>query len=244
MIKVRRIGHATFETPDLEKQIEHFTQVTGLVVAAREKDRALLASKVGQLVLQLKKADEPRCAKLAFQVAPGSDFKELAKGLAADGVKSELRSDDLPGTPKLLAFEDNKVTTIEVFSEWDYVATNQQVVGVGDDPGQPRRVTAASSPRADRAKDTFEPVDVDCGFEIVGLECLLQLRIRRSGRHAVECWHKLLLALIQFVEGMYQERVERVDRAATPAPPPHASSACQDGQHALCQADGILRGWS
>ena len=80
MIKVRRIGHATFETPDLEKQIEHFTQVTGLVVAAREKDRALLASKVGQLVLQLKKADEPRCAKLAFQVAPDSDFKETRQG--------------------------------------------------------------------------------------------------------------------------------------------------------------------
>ena len=37
MIKVRRIGHATFETPDLERQIEHFTQVTGLVLAAREK---------------------------------------------------------------------------------------------------------------------------------------------------------------------------------------------------------------
>ena len=32
MIKLRRIGHATFETPDLDKQIEHFTQVTGLVV--------------------------------------------------------------------------------------------------------------------------------------------------------------------------------------------------------------------
>ena len=35
MIKVRRIGHATFETPDLEAQIEHYTKVTGLVVAAR-----------------------------------------------------------------------------------------------------------------------------------------------------------------------------------------------------------------
>ena len=46
MIKVRRIGHATFETPDIDKQIEHFTQVTGLVVAAREKDRALLATKL------------------------------------------------------------------------------------------------------------------------------------------------------------------------------------------------------
>ena len=131
MIKVRRIGHATFETPDLDKQIEHFTQVTGLVVAAREKDRALLATKLGQLVVQLKKGDEARCAKLAFQVAPDSDFKELARALAEDGIKSELRSDDLPGTPKLLAFEDNKGTTIEVFTDWDYLTPNQQVVGIG-----------------------------------------------------------------------------------------------------------------
>jgi catechol 2,3-dioxygenase-like lactoylglutathione lyase family enzyme len=131
MIKLRRIGHATFETPDLDKQIEHFTQVTGLVVAAREKDRALLATKLGQLVVQLRKGDEPRCAKLAFQVAPESDFKELARALSDDGIKSELRSDDLPGTSKLLAFEDNKGTAIEVFTEWDYLTPNQQVVGIG-----------------------------------------------------------------------------------------------------------------
>jgi len=131
MIKLRRIGHATFETPDLDKQIEHFTQVTGLVVAAREKDRALLATKLGQLVVQLRKGDEPRCAKLAFQVAPESDFKELARALSEDGIKNELRSDDLPGTPKLLAFEDNKGTAIEVFTEWDYLTPNQQVVGIG-----------------------------------------------------------------------------------------------------------------
>src|SRR6476659_4742014 len=103
MIKVRRIGHATFETPDLDKQIEHFTQVTGLVVAAREKDRAQLATKLSQLVVQLKKGDEARCAKLAFQFTHCSDFKELARTRAGDGIKSELRSDDLPGTPKLLA---------------------------------------------------------------------------------------------------------------------------------------------
>src|SRR5262249_35218448 len=46
MIKVRQISHATFETPDLEAQIEHYTKVTGLVVAAREKDRALLSTRV------------------------------------------------------------------------------------------------------------------------------------------------------------------------------------------------------
>ena len=74
MIKVRQISHATFETPDLEAQIEHYTKVTGLVVAAREKDRALLTTRVGQLVLQLKRGERPRCAKLAFQVTPQSDF--------------------------------------------------------------------------------------------------------------------------------------------------------------------------
>ena len=70
MISIRRISHATFETPDLEAQIEHYTKVTGLVVAAREKDRALLSCKVGQLALQLVKGERARCAKLAFQVAP------------------------------------------------------------------------------------------------------------------------------------------------------------------------------
>src|ERR1700750_923027 len=101
MIKVRRIGHATFETPDLEQQIEHFTQVTGLVLAAREKDRALLTTRIGELAIQLKRGGEPRCAKLAFQVAPDSDFNDMQKSLAADGIRSDVRSDELPGTPKL-----------------------------------------------------------------------------------------------------------------------------------------------
>src|SRR5262245_19976478 len=131
MIKIRRIGHVTFETPDLDQQIDYFTQVTGLVLAARERDRALLASKLGQLVVQIKRGGEARCAKIAFQVAPDSDFNELARALSNDGVKSETRSDDLPGTPKLLVFEDNKGTTIEVFSECEYLTPNQQVVGVG-----------------------------------------------------------------------------------------------------------------
>ena len=36
MIQVKRISHATFETPDLGRQIDYFTQVVGLAVAARE----------------------------------------------------------------------------------------------------------------------------------------------------------------------------------------------------------------
>ena len=130
MIKVRRISHATFETPDLDPQVDHFTKVTGLVVAAREKDRALLSSKVGALVLQLRKGEHPRCTKLSFQLAPGSDFAEIARFLSAQGIKSDVRSDDIPGMSKLLAFEDIKGTTIELLTEWSYVTPNQSVGGV------------------------------------------------------------------------------------------------------------------
>src|SRR5215212_135980 len=57
MIKPRRIGHATFETADIEKQIAYWTDVAGLVLAEREKKRAFLASKTGLLAVQLEQTD-------------------------------------------------------------------------------------------------------------------------------------------------------------------------------------------
>ena len=131
MIDIRRISHATFETPDLERLVDHFTQVTGLMVAAREKDRVLLSGRVGQLVLQVVKGEHARCAKLSFQVAPGSDFGEIAKWLTAQGIKSEIHSDDIPGMSKLLAFDDTKGTTIELLTDWEFITPNQSVLGVG-----------------------------------------------------------------------------------------------------------------
>src|SRR5438552_8249578 len=53
MIRPRRIGHATFETPDLDKAIAYYEKFVGLIVAEREKDRAFLATKIGQLVIAL-----------------------------------------------------------------------------------------------------------------------------------------------------------------------------------------------
>ena len=43
MIKVKRIGHATFETPDIDRQIEYYQEIVGLVLASREENRACLA---------------------------------------------------------------------------------------------------------------------------------------------------------------------------------------------------------
>ena len=131
MIKVLRIGHATFETPDLAKAIDYYTQVAGLALAGRETGRAFLATKIGQLAIELQEGAQPRCSKLSFEVAPNADFADLQKNLSGHGVKSELRSDSVPGQPMVLTFQDPKGTTIELFNQWSYLGNQEQVVGVG-----------------------------------------------------------------------------------------------------------------
>jgi len=46
MIGVKKIAHVTYETPDLDQQIEYYTDILGLGLIAREKDTAYLASTI------------------------------------------------------------------------------------------------------------------------------------------------------------------------------------------------------
>ena len=131
MIKALRIGHATFETPDLGKAIDHFTQVIGLSLAAREDKRAFLATRIGQLAVELHQGSAPRCSKLSFEVAADADFTEMKRELQKHGVAAEERNDSIPGLPKVLSFLDPKGTTIELFREWSVVGNGEQVIGAG-----------------------------------------------------------------------------------------------------------------
>jgi catechol 2,3-dioxygenase-like lactoylglutathione lyase family enzyme len=81
MINVKRISHATFETPDLDRQIDYFTQTAGLALAERVNGRAFLATKLGDLAVQLEKGDHARCTRLAFQVAPETEFDDIRRGI-------------------------------------------------------------------------------------------------------------------------------------------------------------------
>src|SRR3978361_1512568 len=113
MIKVLRIGHASFETPDLAKAIEHYTQVIGLSLVGREDKRAFLATKIGQLAIERQQGRQPRCAKLSFEVAANADFADLRRELQEHGVAAEERNDSVPGVPKVLSFQDPTGTKIE-----------------------------------------------------------------------------------------------------------------------------------
>ena len=106
MIKLSRLGTATFETPGLDKAIAYFTQVNGLVLDTKEHDRAFLASKTGLLTTTLEQSGEPKLERLLFEVSPSADFTDIARKLSADGVQSEVRSDSCPGIGKVLAFND------------------------------------------------------------------------------------------------------------------------------------------
>jgi catechol 2,3-dioxygenase-like lactoylglutathione lyase family enzyme len=131
MIKASRVGHATFETPDLEKAIAYYTDVNGLVLSARDNRRAWLASKTGLLTIALEHGAEQKLRRLSFEVSPIADFADMAKRLSADGVRGELRSDAVPGIGKVLAFDDPKGTTIELFTEWKPLGSHHQVLGAG-----------------------------------------------------------------------------------------------------------------
>ncbi len=131
MINARRFSHATFETPDVERQIAYFTEIVGLSLAERHNGTAYLATKHGDLVVTLEKGAQARCARLAFQVAPNTEFSDIRKGIEAEGVKCQAKNDAVPGVPQMISFEDPKGTVCDLFAAQKPISTPKQVVGIG-----------------------------------------------------------------------------------------------------------------
>ena len=130
MLQVKRIGHATLTTPDLERQLDYYTRVLGLCIVATEKNRAILATRPGQEAIVLEHGDRPAGVRLAFQVAPGSDLGELSARLSKAGLKSETRSDITPGIAQAIVFADPKGTSVEVFSDYSFVKDDGADTGI------------------------------------------------------------------------------------------------------------------
>jgi catechol 2,3-dioxygenase-like lactoylglutathione lyase family enzyme len=131
MIKIQRLGHATIETPELERAVEYHQQLNGLNVIGRDGAGVHLATKVGQLAMTLVEARHAHCSRLSFEVAPDVDFAAYAKQLTTAGIASQIRSDPFPGTPQVLTFNDCDGTTIDLFREWKFHAADPRGGGLG-----------------------------------------------------------------------------------------------------------------
>jgi catechol-2,3-dioxygenase len=130
MISVRRLGHATLTTPDLARQVAYYTEVVGLTLLERDKKHAILASRQGLEAIMLEPGAPNALARLAFQVAPGSDLAELGHELAKHGVKSERRSGISPGVADAIVFKDPKGTLIEVYADYVFAPEDKSQTGV------------------------------------------------------------------------------------------------------------------
>jgi len=120
MIKVKRLGHATLSTPDIDQQADYYSQVLGLSVIERGKDRAFLATKQGLEAIELVNGKPGQLKRLSFQIAPGSDLGDVVKQLQKDGIKCERRKGVSPGVAEAVTFEDPKGTPVDLYAEYSF----------------------------------------------------------------------------------------------------------------------------
>jgi catechol 2,3-dioxygenase-like lactoylglutathione lyase family enzyme len=130
MLQVKRAGHSTLTTPDIGRMIDYFTRIVGLSLIAREKDRAILATKSGLEAIALERGDVADAPRLSFQIAPDSDLADVAARLNEAGIKCERRHDITPGIRQALAFKDPKGTTLEIFADAAFAADDDDFTGV------------------------------------------------------------------------------------------------------------------
>jgi catechol-2,3-dioxygenase len=130
MIQVKRLAHATFNTPDLERIVDYWIRIIGLTLVDKGKSRAILATKYGEEAVAVETGEGANLVRSAFQVAPGTDLGDLQKELAKHGVKSEIRGDISPGIAKAIVFADPKGTIVEIFSDYRHAGRDTVEQGV------------------------------------------------------------------------------------------------------------------
>jgi catechol 2,3-dioxygenase-like lactoylglutathione lyase family enzyme len=130
MIRVRKIAHAAYEMPDLEKQIEYYTDILGLTLVERTKEAAYLASTVDHHSVVLSKGAEPKCLRLGFQIAPDDDLGDFERQVQGQGVKTERRKDPEPTIADMVTFQDPKGTVMEVFKRGEFSGQRFPTKGV------------------------------------------------------------------------------------------------------------------
>lgn len=130
MTKVSRIAYASFETADLEAQLDHYTRVIGLSVVDRTKDAIYLTSGADHHTVVLRRSDAARCDALGFQLPADADLTVFQKQVEGHGISTRRMSDAQPDVADMLVFADSKGTQVEVFVEAKPSGLGPQRVGI------------------------------------------------------------------------------------------------------------------
>ncbi len=124
MTRARRLGHVTFATPDIDRQVDYYRAVLGLCLIYKDNGRAVLATKQGQEAVLLERGDAARLVGVSFELAPDSDLGSIESALKSEGLQTERRNDVTPGVSQATVFKDPEGTRIELFANYKFAPTD------------------------------------------------------------------------------------------------------------------------
>lgn len=115
--KVTQLGYVSFETPDVVRLSEYYTDVLGFAKVDETPERVFLTTGPEHRAIVLEKAPAARGRGIVgFQIR--EDVEEAARGLARMGFEVELRSDVGPGVAKVVQLsEPTTGSTLQLYRE-------------------------------------------------------------------------------------------------------------------------------
>jgi catechol 2,3-dioxygenase-like lactoylglutathione lyase family enzyme len=132
MIRVKKLSHAVYETPDVAKQAEYYTEVLGLSEVGKSNGTVYLGGKIDPHSVVLKHGGAARCTAIGFQLGHDQDLAAFGKQVAGHGIKVDTATDPEPGIATAVSFDDFKGTRLTVYAQRE--PSHQGYTGKGIQP--------------------------------------------------------------------------------------------------------------
>lgn len=114
LVNVSKLGYVAIGTPDVDAQVEYYTDALGLALVERDGDKAYLTTGFDHHCVVLEKTAEPAPrSRLGMQIRGSLDDAE--KALAGGGISAEKVTDFEPGIAAALVIEEPGGTPIHLY---------------------------------------------------------------------------------------------------------------------------------
>ena len=114
-IKISKLSHASYVTPELNRLTEYYQQVMGLSLVERDEEAVYLGSTIDHHSIVLRQGSAPACTGLGFQVGIEQDLTHIEQQLDGRGIDVQRATDPEPALRDQISFLDPKGTNIQLF---------------------------------------------------------------------------------------------------------------------------------
>lgn len=151
--RVFQLGHVALSVTDLQRSLEHYGEVLGLVETGRDGEAVYLSVGADHHNIVLRQADEKAFLHLGYQLNAGTDLAAFAHEVRQFGLAAEIRSDAQPGIAKLVEVVAPGGNVFQFFGETEGSGPGFRKAGIA-----PIRLghVAVISPEADKLRLFYE----------------------------------------------------------------------------------------